>query len=165
MDMKFLFAPAPGQIAAAQKELAACNRLSAPYGLVLSAQQLQTLTQCRFAALKAAGRVDLGGGILPALIAAFCDSPYLAPATYEADLAALQEMFYTFKTDCRERMSDDELLHAMRLLFDGRAQGSLEYLAGATPELLADAAQGILPRGGPEWQEEDDEESDDDSDG
>ena len=154
MDMHFLFAPAPGTLAAAQKELAACNRLSAPYGLTLSTQQLQTLTERRFAALQATGRVELGGGILPALIAAFCNSPYLAPATYEADLVALQEMFYTFKTDCRERLSDDELLHAMRLLFDARAQGSLEYLAGATPELLADAAEDILPPGGPEGEEE-----------
>ncbi len=159
MENESLFLPQTAQLAAAQRELPACNRIAAQYGLVLTPQQLQTLTERRFAALRRTGRIEFSGGILKALIDAFCDSSYLAPDHYVQTLIALQDLFYTFKSDCRERLSDEELLAAMRLLWEKRAQGSLEYLAGATPEELADAAQGILAPAAPEWEaEEDDEE-------
>ncbi|MCI2047304.1 MAG: DUF6323 family protein [Faecalibacterium sp.] len=145
------------QLAAAARELPACNRIAAHYGLVLTPQQMQTLTERRFAALRRTGRIEFSGGILKALIDTFCDSPYLAPDNYEQTLIALQDLFYAHKGACREQLSDDELLAAMRLLWDKRAQGSLEYLAGVSPEELADAAQGILAPAAPEWETEEDE--------
>ena len=43
--------------------------------------------------------------------------------------AELQEAFYYFKTEAMEQFSDDELIEYMVKVFNGRAQGSTEYLS------------------------------------
>lgn len=62
----------------------------------------------------------------------FCDSPYLSQANYADTLCELTALFYVFKSDIEDEMTDDELLDAMRDLFNHRAQGALEYLADIT---------------------------------
>lgn len=122
--------------------LAACNELTARYGLALSEKQMMALTERRFQALKAVGRVEFGEGILQKLIYTFCDSPYISQNNYEETLSELQDIFYYFKNESMERLSDDELLEAMKAVFDGKAQGSLEYLAGTALETLCRALRG-----------------------
>ena len=120
----------PAQLAQTEQALAVCNETSARFGLCLSPQEIRALAQHRFAALQSAGRLELSGaGVLPVLIDAFCDSPYLAPSDYAQTLDALQEQFYAFKNDC-EALSDEELARAMRLVFD-RVGGDLKVLADA----------------------------------
>ena len=113
----------------------------ARYGLMLTAEQLESLRRQEAETLAAYGRVDFGGGILPRLIKAFCSSPYLLAEDYENVLAELQEQFYYFKSLCRDRLSDDELLTAMRRIFDAWGGGT-EGLSGAEEETLRRAAEG-----------------------
>lgn len=120
----------------ATEEIRACNEVSARYGLVLTDRQIQELVSCRAEVLRETGRVEFGGGILPKLIRAFCDSPYLEPSNYETVLAELQEAFYYFKNESLDRFTDDELMEAMVAVFHGRAQGSAEYLIGTSLEAL-----------------------------
>lgn len=108
------------------------NQIGERYGLSLTESQLSRLVERRFAALSETNRVEFGGGILKALIYAFCDSPYIDQSNYEETLATLQDLFYAFKNECRDRMTDDELIHAMKDTFDRKVQGSLEAL-GQTP--------------------------------
>lgn len=105
--------------------------------MTLSEPEITELVACRAEALRASGRIEFGGGILPKLIRAFCDSPYLEQENYAATLAELQEAFYYFKTESMDRFSDDELIEFMVAVFHGRGQGSAEYLSGTSLEELA----------------------------
>ncbi len=114
-----------------------CNAYSSNFGLSLSETEIAELVTCRAEALRTAGRIEFGGGILPKLIQAFCDSPYIYQDNYADTLAELEEAFYYFKTEAMDRFSDDELIEYMVKVFNGRAQGSAEYLSGTSLEALA----------------------------
>ena len=111
-----------------KQEIRICNEISEQFGLTLNEEEIEELVQCRSDALKNSGRVEFGGGILPKLIYAFCDSPYMEQDTYESTLAQLQEAFYYFKSEALDFYTDDELIAFMVSVFNGRAQGSAEYL-------------------------------------
>ena len=49
----------------------------------------------------------------------------------------MQEAFYYFKTEAMDQFSDDELIEYMVKVFNGRAQGSAEYLTSTSLEALA----------------------------
>lgn len=122
--------------AEAQRELDACNEISGRFGLALTDRQMLNLTRRRQEALKATGRVEFGQGVLTKLVAAFRDSPYIMQRNYEETLAELQDIFYYFKNESLDILTDDELIEAMKLLFDGKAHGSTDYLAGTALEEL-----------------------------
>jgi hypothetical protein len=110
------------------EEIRQCNALTKKYNLALSDSQIKSLVEKRAEALKNAGRVEFGPGILRKLIMEFCDSLYIEQETYADTLAELQEIFYYFKSEALDILSDDELLHAMKQCFDGEGEGSLDYL-------------------------------------
>lgn len=112
------------------------------HGLPLTPTQAQALCQSQSESLERTGRVDLGGGILPALIEHFADSPHIQRDAWTQTLRELTELFYLFKNTTRDTLGDGELLLAMSRLFDGPAQGSLLALADASPDTLRHAAQG-----------------------
>ena len=108
----------------------------------LSNSQLALLRSRESEALARCGRVDFGGGITQLLLRAFADSPHIQRDELAQTLAELTELFYEFKNATRDTLGDEELLHAMAMLFDGPAQGSLQYLADADAALLLRAAGG-----------------------
>ena len=124
-----------------EQELASCNDLSARYGLTLTQSEMRELSLARAQSLRETGRVEFGGGILPKLIYAFCDSPYIQSDEYEATLAELQDAFYYIKGEALEQYSDDELIEYMQKAFNGPAEGSVDYLTGSTLEELARLAR------------------------
>lgn len=136
-DMLDLFRGKTGlAVETAKNEIRACNEFSERFGLTLSETEIEELVQCRAEALKNSGRVEFGGGILPKLIFAFCDSPYMDQENYEPTLAELQEIFYYYKSEALDLYTDDELIEIMVSVFNGRAQGSVEYLAGTSLDAL-----------------------------
>lgn len=132
--------PMRQQTLAAQRELQACNAYSARFGLTLRENEIAELVESRAEALRAAGRIEFGGGILPKLIRAICDSPFIMQEDYAAVLSELQEAFYRFKNETMDRLTDDELIALMVKAFNGRAQGSAEYLAEMSLEALVRCA-------------------------
>ena len=125
-----------------QKNAAALERYncwSEPFGLVLSEDSFERLLRHRTEVLKQYGRIEFGEGVIGKLIAAFCDSPYMIQACYEETLLELQELFYFFKNECHDLVSDDELLGAMRIIYD-LAAGSIEYLSGIDWETMYQVA-------------------------
>lgn len=130
------------QMLAATQELQNCNELTARFGLTLTEQQIQLIVERRFTALRETGRIEFGEGILKKLVYAFCDSPYIYQESYEATILELQDSFYYFKNESKDHISDDELIENMKNFFDGRAQGSLEYLSGTSLEDLCRYARG-----------------------
>ena len=129
--------PMQQELIAAYQEVRECNAYSGNFGLVLSESEITELVSCRAEALRASGRIEFGGGILPKLIRAFCDSPYIDQNHYADTIAELQEAFYYFKTESMDRFSDEELIEFMVKVFNGRAQGSAEYISGTSLEALA----------------------------
>jgi len=142
IEQKFSLVPVQMQMAAAMQELDACNELSGRFGLALKQEQMLRLTEQRFQALKSTGRIEFGEGVLKKLVSVFCDSPYITQQNYEETLGELQDIFYYFKNESGDTLSDDELIEAMKSVFDGKAQGSLEYLAGTALENLCRVIRG-----------------------
>ncbi len=118
------------------EELRECNELTVKFGIYLTEEQIQSLVEKRFQALKDTGRIEFGKGILKVLITEFCDSPYITQDTYEDTILELQDSFYYFKNESNDRISDEELISFMKHHFDGVCQGSLEYLSDMTLEEL-----------------------------
>ena len=117
-------------------KILACNQDTSQYGLVLTPQQAIALAHTRTSSLMDAKRIEFNGGIIDKLIRAFCDSPYLSKENYEDTLHELIGMFYDFKNDTWDAVTDDELISFMKKAFNGRCRGSLELLSSeALPQL------------------------------
>ena len=142
-----------GQMERGENGLERCNALTERYGLSLTGPQMERLAVRRGRVLRETGRVEFGPGVLPKLILTFRDSPYLEQYCYEETLTGLQDLFYQLKNRCGEGLTDDELLSAMKLLYDGPAGGSLDFLAGAPSEVLVRIGRTGSLRG-TQWEEE-----------
>lgn len=113
------------------------NEKTQRFGLVLSEEEAKWLVERRRENLKEQQRVEFGEGILPKLIFAFCDSPYIYQENYADAITRLQEIFYLYKNESMDMLTDDELLEAMKNAFDGVCEGSLEYLEETALEEFA----------------------------
>ena len=113
------------------------NQYTERFGLVLSEQEAEILVQEKSNSMRQEQRVEFGEGILPKLIFQFCDSPYLSQDNYVESIVRLQEIFYLYKNESLDDLSDDELLDYMKEKFDGVCQGDFEYLEGTVLEDFA----------------------------
>lgn len=147
----------------AVNEIMKCNEMTEKFGLVLTETQAAALMETRSNALKENGRIEFGSGIIDKIIKEFCDSPYISINNYEETLKNLVDIFYYYKNDTLDLISDDELIKYMKNAFDGKCQGSIELLAdrelyrlaenlryGYEPEYTGDAELG-------EYMEDEDE--------
>lgn len=107
-----------------------CNEYTNKYGLILSDNQISNLLERRKETLKETGRIEFREGIIDKLIKEFCDSPYINQENYAETLYELIEIFYEYKNETRDLITDDELIEFMKKSFDGIAGGDLEYLSG-----------------------------------
>ncbi len=107
-----------------------CNEYTTQYGLILSDDQINNLLERRKETLKETGRIEFREGIIDKLIKEFCDSPYINKENYAETLYELIEMFYEYKNETMDLITDDELIEFMKKSFDGICQGDLEYLSG-----------------------------------
>ena len=113
------------------------NQYTERFGLVLSEEEAKLLVQERFESLKEQQRVEFGKGILDKLIYAFCDSAYIFQDNYVDAITRLQEIFYLYKNESMDELTDDELIDYMKDAFENECQGSLDYLEDTCLELFA----------------------------
>jgi hypothetical protein len=118
-------------------EVMKCNDFTAAFGLTLSRQEAIELVETRALSLKRNGRIEFGGSIIEKIIREFCGSPYIFQHNYVETLHELIEIFYYYKNETLDLISDDELIRFMKNSFDGRCQGSLKLLAGRELEKMA----------------------------
>jgi len=111
-------------------EIVKCNDYTYRFGLTLSHLDAIELVKVRTLSLKSHGRVEFGGGVIEKIIKEFCDSPYISMHNYVETLHELIEIFYFYKNETLDLISDDELIKFMKNFFDGKCQGSLELLSG-----------------------------------
>ena len=121
------------------KEVLARNRDTKKFGHALSEKEAQLLVAERGEVLRKERRVEFGQGILPKIIDTFCDSAYITQDSYCDTLIRLQEIFFLYKNEMLDEITDDELLEFMREQFDGVCCGDLDYLEGTCLDLFAQA--------------------------
>lgn len=119
------------------KEIIQCNDLTIKYGLRLTEQQANELVETRNQVLNANGRVEFSGGVIHKIIQEFCDSPYISKDNYVETIQELIEIFYFYKNETEDLVSDDDLIHFMQNAFNHKCQGSLELLSGRELDKLA----------------------------
>lgn len=119
------------------QKIADCNQYTGKFGLQLSNQDVMTLMKDRVEVLSEQQRVEFHGGILEKLIFAFCDSAYIYQDNYVETIGKLQEIFYLYKNESLDELSDDELIDFMKERFEGECEGSLEHLEDTVLEAFA----------------------------
>ncbi|HDR5039260.1 TPA: hypothetical protein QCR75_005719 [Bacillus anthracis] len=135
----------------AVEEIEKCNDFTVKFGLTLSHFDAIELVETRTLALKSNGRIEFGGGAIDKIIKEFCDSPYISMNNYAETLHELIEMFYFYKNETLDLMSDDDLIKFMKNSFDGKCQGSLELLSGRE---LANMARNLRYGYAPDYSED-----------
>lgn len=121
----------------AADQILKCNEFTAKYGLTLTPKQAMNLVETRCRSLKDNGRIEFGPGIIDKIIKEFCDSPFINQDNYEETLEELIRIFYYYKNETLDKLSDDELIKYMKKAFDGPCQGSLELLSDSELDRLA----------------------------
>ncbi len=111
-------------------EIVKCNDFTFRFGLTLSHQDALELVETRTFSLKGNGRIEFSGGVIEKIIKEFCDSPYISRHNYVETLHDLIEIFYYYKNETLDLLSDDDLIKLMKNSFDSKCQGSLELLSG-----------------------------------
>lgn len=119
------------------QKIADCNQYTEKFGLQLSNQDVMTLMKDRAEVLSEQRRMEFHGGILEKLIFAFCDSAYIYQDNYVETMGRLQEIFYLYKNESLDELSDDELIDYMREQFENECEGSLDHLEDTVLEAFA----------------------------
>lgn len=115
------------------------NQYTEKYGLILRQEEAELLVRERVSVLKKEQRVEFGQGILPELIYTFCDSAYITQDTYCESLLRLQEIFYLYKNEMLDEITDKELLEFMKEQFETICFGDFDYLEGTCLDIFAQA--------------------------
>ncbi|AJD31615.1 DUF6323 family protein [Clostridium sporogenes] len=107
-----------------------CNEVTREYGLKLSDKDVKEIIDTRNIALQKSGRIEFNGQIINKIITSFCDSPYISQYNYSETINELVEIFYNYKNETLDYISDYELIEIMKENFNNYCQGSLEILEG-----------------------------------
>ena len=121
------------------KQILAVNEYSEQYGLSLSREDTELLLAERRNVLKRERRVEFGQSILPQIIYTFCDSSYIIQDNYLDVLIRLQEIFFLYKNEMQDEITDEELLNFMKEQFDGVCCGDPDCLEGTCLDIFAQA--------------------------
>lgn len=125
--------------------LIASNWISERFGLTLSKQDAELILEERKNVLREQRRVEFGEGIIPKIIYEFYDSDYIDQDNYRDTLIRLQEIFYLYKNETRDRLTDEELLHLMKEQFEYQCFGDLDELADTYLMQAAGAIRAGVP--------------------
>lgn len=123
------------------KQVRATNQYTEKFGLVLSEKDTELLLAEKNHTLKAERRIEFGQSILPRIIYAFCDSSFISQNNYIETLIRLQEIFYLYKNEMQDEITDDELIHFMKEQFETVCCGDLEYLEETCLDIFAQAVR------------------------
>lgn len=115
------------------------NAFTEKYGLVLSEEEAQLIVEERSNTLREQKRVEFGQSISSKLILEFCDSAYIEQQNYVDTIIRLQDIFYLYKNEMLDEITDDELLHFMKEQFETVCFGDLDYLEGTCLNNFAQA--------------------------
>ena len=117
------------------------NQAAERFGLTLTKEDAMVILEERAKTLREQKRVEFGEGIVPRIIYAFCDSDFIDQNCYRETIIRLQEIFYLYKNEMEDEISDEELLHFMREQFEEICFGDLDYLEGTCLSIFSQAVR------------------------
>ena len=115
------------------------NETTKQYGLSLTEQDAKLILEERKNSLTEQKRIEFGEGIATKIIYEFCDSDYIHQSNYADTIIRLQEIFYLYKNEMQDEITDDELLHLMKEQFENLCFGDLDYLESTCLANFAEA--------------------------
>ena len=118
------------------------NQYTQRYGLTLSSEDAQIIAAERRNTLKEHKRVEFGESIMSRLIYEFCDSCYISQDNYLETMLRLQEIFFLYKNEMLDEVTDRELIHFMKEQFETVCYGDLEYLEETCLDIFSQAVRG-----------------------
>ena len=122
-------------------EVLETNQYTEKYGLTLNEEEAQMIVAERRNTLKEQKRVEFGESILPRLIYEFCDSYYINQDNYAETMVRLQEIFFLYKNEMLDELTDNELIHFMKEQFETVCYGDLDYLEGTFLDVFSHAVR------------------------
>lgn len=117
------------------------NQYTEKYGLTLSNEDAGILAKERINTLKQEQRIEFGQGILTKIIYTFCDSAYIMQDNYRDSLLRLQDIFFLYKNEMMDEITDDELLEFMKEQFETVCYGDFGYLEETCLDIFAQAVR------------------------
>lgn len=117
------------------------NYITQQFGLVLTEQEAKLILEERKNNLREQRRIEFGEGIAAKIIYEFCDSDYIDQHNYVDTIIRLQEIFYLYKNEMLDEITDDELLHLMKEQFEIICFGDLDYLENTCLANFAEAVR------------------------
>ena len=115
------------------------NESTEQFGLCLTEQDAKLILEERKNSLAEQKRIECGEGIATKIIYEFCDSDYIHQNNYVDTIIRLQEIFYLYKNEMQDEITDDELLHLMKEQFENLCFGDLDYLESTCLANFAEA--------------------------
>lgn len=119
------------------KRIENCNEKTAIFGMALSKKEIEMLVTSRWEILKETRRIEFGKSILPELLLEFCDSEYIDCNNYADTIRQLQEIFYIYKNEMQDLITDEELISLMHYAFEKICFGDLELLESNCLDICA----------------------------
>lgn len=116
------------------------NQTTERFGLALTEEDAKRILTERKNTLLAQKRIEFGDSIVTRIIYEFCDSSFIDQSNYVDTIIRLQEIFFLFKNEMQDEITDDELLHLMKEQFEELCFGDLDYLESTC---LANFAQAV----------------------
>lgn len=117
------------------------NESTKQFGLSLTEQDAKLILDERKNSLAEQKRIEFGEGIAAKVIYEFCDSDYIHQSNYVDTIIRLQEIFYLYKNEMQDEITDDELLHLMKEQFENSCFGDLDYLESTCLANFAEAVR------------------------
>ena len=124
-----------------EKSIMKANVRTEKFGLVLSQEDVHAIITEKRVTLREERRLELGESIVPKIIDAFCDSPFISQNNYLQTLISLQHIFFEYKNEMDDEITDDELLNFMKEQFDGVCYGDTDYLETTCLDVFARAVR------------------------
>lgn len=128
MDENFEMIRANKNLELEVNKLLECNRYLEEYNLHLTKDDVIVILSDRKETIKTNGRIEFGKWVIEEIIKEFCDSPYLSGDGIVEVLNELLNIFYHYKNETKDLVTDEELIKFMKKYFDGDAHGDLEIL-------------------------------------
>lgn len=110
-------------------------------GCNLSNREVEEVVRTEAAYLAESGRICFGEGVSARLIRAFSDSAYFTGDAANT-LMDLVESFYELRDDLPARVTDQEIVEALRDCFDGEAAGDVGLALSLSKDSLS-SCEGI----------------------
>ena len=112
------------------KKLIKLNDESINYGLVLSENDVNNIMKHTTETLTKIGRIETSTSSLEKIIEIVYSSPYTDKENYVENINDMQEIFYYFKSEVLDLISDDEVIEILEKTYEDK-KGEMFQIQGA----------------------------------